>query len=76
MKYETPTEQRERIIKENIMDGLLMKYFVLKPEGDDTYAHASRSAMERYALIIRKENPQLADDLIAWVLREEEKVRS
>jgi hypothetical protein len=72
MKYESPTEQRERIIKENFMDGLLMKYFVLKPSGDDAYAKASRMAMERYALIIRKENPQLADDLVAWVLREED----
>jgi hypothetical protein len=58
--------------KENIMDGLLIKYFVLKPSGDDAYAKASRMAMERYALIIRKENPQLADDLVAWVLREED----
>ena len=76
MKYETPADQRERIIKENIMDGVLMKYFVLKPSGNDVYAYASRSAMERYALIIRKENPQLADDLIAWVCTEEEKAKN
>ena len=57
------------------MDGLMMKYFVLKPGGNDAYAYASRSAMERYALIIRKENPQLSDDLIAWVCAEEEKAK-
>lgn len=31
------------------MDGLKMKYFVLKPAGDDAYAKASRAAMNRYA---------------------------
>jgi hypothetical protein len=31
------------------MNGLLMKYFVLKPAGDDRYAAASRKAMRAYA---------------------------
>lgn len=75
-KYESPTEQRERIIREDLMEGLMMKYFVLKPRGNDAYAYASRSAMERYALIIRKENPQLADALIAWVCTAEEEAKS
>ncbi len=30
-----------------MMDGLLMKYFVLKPKGGDVYAKASRMAMRR-----------------------------
>lgn len=48
------------------MDGLLMKYFVLKPSGSDMYARASRRAMRSYAQFIRAENPQLSDELRAW----------
>jgi len=48
------------------MEGLVMKYFVLKPKGTDIYAVASRKAMITYAQIISKENPQLSDDLILW----------
>lgn len=32
------------------MDGLMMKYFVLKPRGNDAYAAASRAAMHAYAI--------------------------
>lgn len=46
--------------------GLQMKYFVLKPKGDDLYACASRRAMRQYALTIRRANPQFAHDLLAW----------
>ena len=43
-----------------------MKYFVLKPAGDDAYAKASRAAMHHYAKFIKAENPALAHDLIGW----------
>ena len=42
------------------MTGLEMKYFVLKPRGNDRYAAASRAAMRRYADVIVGENPALA----------------
>jgi hypothetical protein len=51
-------------------DGLLMKYFVLKPNGDDEYAYASREALRAYADSIEDVNPLLADDLRSWVRRE------
>lgn len=53
------------------MNGLLMKYFVLKPKGDDLYASASRAGMRAYANIIRQENPQLSDELREWADREQ-----
>ena len=46
--------------------GLQMKYFVLKPRGDDQYAKASRVAMRAYAVSIRQENPELANSLVKW----------
>lgn len=48
------------------MNGLAMKYFVLKPKGDDKYAEASRKAMRAYATHIQQENPELCDELRAW----------
>lgn len=51
-------------------DGLKMKYFVLKPEGADDYARASRAAMKTYADFIVTKNPELAEELRAWVDRE------
>lgn len=56
--------------KENQMDGLLMKYFVLKPAGNDRYAAASRRAMRAYADFIREENVVLSDELRDWAGRE------
>jgi len=53
------------------MTGLEMKYFVLKPHGDDRYATASRGAMRRYADLIVQENPKLADELRVWAEREQ-----
>jgi hypothetical protein len=53
-------------------DGLMMKYFVLKPNGNDAYAEASRAAMEVYADIIEDENPTMADNLRDWIDKEEE----
>ena len=52
--------------------GLLMKYFVLKPAGSDIYAIASRKAMTAYAESISSENPQFSNDLLAWVRHEED----
>ena len=49
------------------MTGLKLKYFVLKPEGDNMYARASREAMREYAFIIDPTNQALADDLRAWL---------
>lgn len=46
--------------------GLLMKYFVLKPEGTDAYASAARSAMREYAKCIVTENLKLSDELWTW----------
>jgi hypothetical protein len=54
------------------MNGLLMKYFVLKPNGTDTYARASRAAMRAYANVVRAENPVLSDELREWADREAE----
>ena len=51
------------------MSGLEMKYFVLNPKSKvagDPYAKASRKAMRAYAMMIKGENPRLADDLIKW----------
>ena len=49
------------------MSGLTIKYFVLNPGKLDRYGHASRKAMSAYARSIRKENPELSDDLEEWV---------
>ena len=46
--------------------GLQMKYFVLKPKGQDEYAKASRAAMRQYARIIKETNMELADGLRDW----------
>ena len=53
------------------MTGLHMKYFMLKPAGDDLYAVASRAATLAYANIIRSTNPVLAKELESWVIDEE-----
>ena len=52
------------------MSGLKMKYFILKPKGNDAYAEASRAAMNQYARLIESENPQLAEELREWTARE------
>lgn len=51
--------------------GLKMKYFVLKPKGEDKYAQASRAAMIEYARIIDDTNPALGQELRHWAGREE-----
>ena len=53
------------------MTGLLMKYFVLKPKGNDPYANASRRAMVEYANKILPTNPELANDILEWVEAED-----
>lgn len=42
------------------MHKLQLKYFVLKPEGNDIFAKASREAMQKYSEIIDKEYPEFA----------------
>ena len=49
------------------MTGLKMKYFVLNPNKKDEYGRASRAALQEYASHIRRENPELASDLMKWV---------
>jgi hypothetical protein len=46
---------------------LQMKYFVLKPSGDNVYAKASRKAMQAYAEAVKKEAPEFAQELFEWV---------
>ena len=55
-------------------DGLLMKYFVLKPRGTDVFARASRAAMRSYANYIRDENRTLSEELAKWADRERKAV--
>ncbi len=52
------------------MPGLTMKYFVLKPAGDDIYARASRMAMRKYADAIAQDNPEFTHDIRNWVDQE------
>lgn len=54
------------------MSGLQMKYFVVKPAGDDTYAKASRAAIRCYARHVEAANPEFAKELNEWAQREEE----
>lgn len=58
------------------MSGLQMKYFVLKPNGDDAYAKSSRAAMRAYADHIAEENPELCEELRAWADKETPELRS
>jgi len=51
------------------MDGLMMKYFVLKPMGSSPYSLASREAMRTYADNIEPYNSALAQDLRDWIQR-------
>lgn len=54
------------------MSGLVMKYFVLKPEGIDIHAEASRRAMYAYASYLEEEGEELvlARDLSTWAGKE------
>ena len=52
------------------MSELKMKYFVLKPAGNNPYAKASRIAMRAYAHAIAKENDELHIELLNWADRE------
>lgn len=59
--------QRETIVR--VPNGLEMKYFVLKPGGNDMYAAASRAALLAYADAVEAINIPLAQDLRNWVDR-------
>lgn len=52
------------------MNGLSMKYFVLKPKGKDIYAEASRRAMRMYASTIQGENPEFCKEIREWADKE------
>ena len=56
------------------MEGLQMKYFVLKPKGNNVYAEASRKAMRAFAAHIQSVNPELCDQLRNWADDEWQKV--
>ncbi len=49
------------------MKGLIMKYFVLKPDLKNSYGQASIRAIRTYANEIEHENLQLAKDLRQWM---------
>lgn len=71
MSIPEPTPELHAIIAEDrAKAGLRMKYFVLKPAGDDAYAKASRAAMFRYARFIREDNPTLSRELTDWAAQE------
>ena len=52
------------------MEGLIMKYFVLKPKGKSIYAAASRKALRAYAHHIFSVNEDLATGLLDWADKE------
>ena len=52
------------------LNGLVMKYFILKPKGHSAHAKASRAAIEAYAFEIGDENPKLASELREWSEKE------
>ena len=49
-----------------------MKYFVLKPKGNDVYALASREAMRTYATVLEEAqiDLSLANSLKEWIKKE------
>ena len=55
--------------------GLKMKYFVLKPEGNNLYASASRQALKAYSEAIAPADKILAEQLLFWATKEEESAR-
>ena len=57
--------------KEKTKTGLVMKYFVLKPKGDNKFAEASREAMKKYAEVIEETNLQLGVELRNWAGQEQ-----
>ena len=55
------------------MSKLIMKYFVLKPEGKSVYAEASRKAMRAYARHIGEHDLQFSKQLLKWADEEHSK---
>ena len=52
------------------MSGLLLKYYVLKPKGNDQFAVASRAAMRTFAQSMHGHNNELSADVKAWAEKE------
>ena len=50
--------------------GIEMKYFVLKPKGNNDWAAAARKAMRAYAKHIESIDPDLAESLFLWARNE------
>ena len=50
--------------------GLHLKYFVVKPRGEDIHAAASRRAIHAYAKVIKPTNPGFAQALTDWASQE------
>ena len=60
------------------MEGLKMKYFVLKPDGngvEDKYAWALRKAIMAYSFAIDPWNSKLADNLRKWIRQIEKELK-
>ncbi len=51
--------------------GLQMKYFVLKPQGTNVHAQASRAAMLKYAEVVGPCDRSLSNSLVGWATHEE-----
>lgn len=56
------------------MNGLEMRYFVLKPSASGIHGKACRAALRAYSNVVVAENPELAADLNAWANVEDEKL--
>lgn len=51
-------------------NGIVMRYFVLKPKGNSPYHEASRAALRAYADSIQPVNDRLAIQIRQWARRE------
>jgi len=61
------------------MMSLKMKYFVLKPKSKfqgDPWAKASRDAMAAFSFSIRGTDPELAEELLQWLMAEDKRDRN
>ena len=65
-----PDSPQHASLQNETRPGLQMKYFVLKPKGDDIYAQASRRAMFAYAKTIIEENRVFARNVWDWATDE------
>lgn len=65
------SHEQESATEGKMSEGLLMKYFVLKPKGFDNHAIASRRAMRAYAnWMISHGQEEFGLELRAWADKE------